>query len=150
MNRIGDLGARALATALRTNRSLMSLSLAGNNISDVGVSYLAEVLQRFLLTQEEILYRRRRIVNRRTQKKQLLEKLMQGWSEGERGGISKTELRSVESKCRHLKSKNQWSDRMNLSERTSEAIQFDSLTFYRNSKNKETQKHVKQGPQEKE
>ena len=42
-NSIGDDGCVSLATALRLNRTLLTLSLTGNCISDKGASCLAEV-----------------------------------------------------------------------------------------------------------
>lgn len=44
---------------LRWNRSLLSLSLAHNRIGDIGAQKLAEVLQPFKLRHEEVVERRR-------------------------------------------------------------------------------------------
>ena len=43
------------------NRTLLSLSLASNLISDVGCLALAKVLQRFALSHEEVVLRRKLI-----------------------------------------------------------------------------------------
>uniref|UniRef100_A0A8C9L9A4 Leucine rich repeat containing 71 n=1 Tax=Pavo cristatus TaxID=9049 RepID=A0A8C9L9A4_PAVCR len=57
-NRISDVGAEHIAEGLRWNRSLLSLSLAHNRIGDVGAQKLAEVLQPFKLRHEEVVQRR--------------------------------------------------------------------------------------------
>lgn len=44
--------------ALRTNRTLLALSLSNNRIGDQGAKSFSEVISRFALTFEEILYRR--------------------------------------------------------------------------------------------
>lgn len=43
-NQVGDEGVRHLASALRVNRTLLSLALANNKIGDKGATLLAEVL----------------------------------------------------------------------------------------------------------
>ncbi|XP_074989494.1 leucine-rich repeat-containing protein 71 isoform X13 [Calonectris borealis] len=58
-NRISDLGAGYIAQGLRLNRSLLSLSLANNDIGDAGAIRLAEVLGPFALTHAEVVERRR-------------------------------------------------------------------------------------------
>ncbi|XP_065714028.1 leucine-rich repeat-containing protein 71 [Patagioenas fasciata] len=58
-NRISDLGASHIAEGLRLNRSLLSLSLANNNIGDAGAARLAKVLGPFALTHTEVVERRR-------------------------------------------------------------------------------------------
>ncbi|KAM6106646.1 leucine-rich repeat-containing protein 71, partial [Phoenicopterus ruber ruber] len=58
-NRISDLGASYIAKGLRLNRSLLSLSLANNDIGDAGAVRLAEVLGPFALTHAEVVERRR-------------------------------------------------------------------------------------------
>ncbi|XP_040981910.1 leucine-rich repeat-containing protein 71 isoform X8 [Aquila chrysaetos chrysaetos] len=58
-NRISDLGAGYIAKGLRLNRSLLSLSLANNDIGDAGATRLAEVLGPFALTHGEVVERRR-------------------------------------------------------------------------------------------
>ncbi|KAM6229378.1 LOW QUALITY PROTEIN: leucine-rich repeat-containing protein 71 [Spheniscus humboldti] len=57
-NRISDLGGY-IAKGLRLNRSLLSLSLANNDIGDAGAIGLAEVLGPFALTHAEVVERRR-------------------------------------------------------------------------------------------
>eukprot|EP00076_Gallus_gallus_P029711 XP_015153924.1 leucine-rich repeat-containing protein 71 isoform X2 [Gallus gallus] len=58
-NCISDVGAGHIAEGLRWNRSLLSLSLAHNRIGDIGAQKLAEVLQPFKLRHEEVVERRR-------------------------------------------------------------------------------------------
>ncbi|XP_055334435.1 uncharacterized protein LOC129585680 isoform X1 [Paramacrobiotus metropolitanus] len=58
-NRISDLGLQYLVQALRFNRSLVTLVLTGNLITDLGISiFCKDLLTRFALTQEEALDRR--------------------------------------------------------------------------------------------
>ena len=52
---------REIFQCLRMNRSLLSLSLASNEIKDEGCKALAGVLQRFPLTHEEVVQRRKLI-----------------------------------------------------------------------------------------
>ncbi|XP_063226334.1 uncharacterized protein LOC134533064 isoform X2 [Bacillus rossius redtenbacheri] len=68
-NSITCEGARHLAEALRTNRILVCLLLAGNRIGDDGASWLAESLQRFPLTHSEARLRRRKNIQRLIQQK---------------------------------------------------------------------------------
>ncbi|XP_065138173.1 leucine-rich repeat-containing protein 71 [Paramisgurnus dabryanus] len=63
-NNIGDAGAIYIAQGLRFNRSLRCLSLSYNHIGDKGAAHLAEVLSSFALTHEEIVERRRLIMKR--------------------------------------------------------------------------------------
>uniref|UniRef100_A0A8B9PWG4 Leucine rich repeat containing 71 n=1 Tax=Apteryx owenii TaxID=8824 RepID=A0A8B9PWG4_APTOW len=58
-NHISDVGAGYIAEGLRLNRSLLSLSLAHNDIGDAGALRLAEVLAPFALTHAEVAERRR-------------------------------------------------------------------------------------------
>ncbi|XP_068271194.1 leucine-rich repeat-containing protein 71 [Nyctibius grandis] len=58
-NHISDLGAGYIAQGLRLNRSLLSLSLANNDIGDAGATRLAEVLGPFALSQAEVVEWRR-------------------------------------------------------------------------------------------
>ncbi|NXW45142.1 LRC71 protein, partial [Nyctiprogne leucopyga] len=57
-NCISDLGAGYIAGGLRLNRSLLSLSLANNDIGDAGAIKLAQVLGPFTLTHTEVVERR--------------------------------------------------------------------------------------------
>ncbi|XP_062453591.1 leucine-rich repeat-containing protein 71 [Rhea pennata] len=57
-NHISDVGAGYIAEGLRLNRSLLSLSLAHNDIGDAGALRLAEVLAPFALTHTEVVERR--------------------------------------------------------------------------------------------
>nr|XP_034320774.1 leucine-rich repeat-containing protein 71 isoform X20 [Crassostrea gigas] len=58
-NQISDQGAVDIANGLRMNRTLMSLSLASNQIGDKGAVKLGEVLSRFPLSHEEVVERRK-------------------------------------------------------------------------------------------
>jgi len=60
-NEIGDEGAKAIAKALRINRSLVSLSLSSNYIGDPGCIAVASSLKVFALSHEEIVERRKLI-----------------------------------------------------------------------------------------
>ncbi|XP_008330196.1 leucine-rich repeat-containing protein 71-like [Cynoglossus semilaevis] len=64
-NSIGDEGAAHIAKGLRFNRSLLFLSLAQNLIGDSGAAHLAEVLGDFALTHEEVVERRKQLLERR-------------------------------------------------------------------------------------
>ncbi|KAM8794296.1 leucine-rich repeat-containing protein 71 [Eudromia elegans] len=57
-NRISDAGAGYIADGLRFNRSLLSLSLSHNAVGDAGALRLAEVLAPFALTHAEVVERR--------------------------------------------------------------------------------------------
>ncbi|XP_068778164.1 leucine-rich repeat-containing protein 71 isoform X2 [Struthio camelus] len=57
-NHISDVGAGYIAEGLRLNRSLLSLSLSHNDIGDAGALRLAEVLAPFALTHTEVVERR--------------------------------------------------------------------------------------------
>ncbi|XP_032829740.2 leucine-rich repeat-containing protein 71 isoform X1 [Petromyzon marinus] len=57
-NCITDLGGGYIAHGLRLNRTLLCLSLAHNKIGDNGAVKLAEILARFPLTHEEVVQRR--------------------------------------------------------------------------------------------
>ena len=47
-NRIGDDGVNAISTSLRLNRTLLSLALANNHITDIGALSLARVSQNII------------------------------------------------------------------------------------------------------
>ncbi|KAG7278194.1 hypothetical protein CRUP_002156 [Coryphaenoides rupestris] len=63
-NSIGDAGAAHIAQGLRLNRALLCLCLSHNKIGDTGAAHLAKVLGRFALTHEEIVQRRRLLMDR--------------------------------------------------------------------------------------
>ncbi|XP_062265633.1 leucine-rich repeat-containing protein 71 [Platichthys flesus] len=65
-NRIGDTSARAahIAQGLRLNRALLFLSLCNNQIGDSGAAHLAAVLGEFALTHEEVVERRKLLLER--------------------------------------------------------------------------------------
>ncbi|XP_054859096.1 leucine-rich repeat-containing protein 71 isoform X1 [Eublepharis macularius] len=68
-NHITDVGAASLANGLRLNRSLLSLSLAHNRIGDEGALQLAEVLAPFALTHTEVVERRRLLLEKEYQER---------------------------------------------------------------------------------
>ncbi|XP_075764093.1 leucine-rich repeat-containing protein 71 isoform X2 [Pelodiscus sinensis] len=68
-NHITDLGAGYLAEGLRLNRSLLCLSLAHNQIRDQGALKLAEVLGPFALTHTEVVERRRLLLEKESQER---------------------------------------------------------------------------------
>ncbi|XP_015285039.1 PREDICTED: leucine-rich repeat-containing protein 71 [Gekko japonicus] len=63
-NHITDAGAASLANGLRLNRSLLSLSLSHNRIGDDGALKLAEILAPFALTHTEVVERRRLLLEK--------------------------------------------------------------------------------------
>eukprot|EP00117_Sycon_ciliatum_P040362 scpid73304/ scgid1492/ Leucine-rich repeat-containing protein 71 len=62
-----DIGAQAVARMLRFNRTLLMLALIGNNITDVGAGSIADALQMFELTHEEIVKRRYLLADRKNE-----------------------------------------------------------------------------------
>uniref|UniRef100_A0A672YVE0 Uncharacterized protein n=1 Tax=Sphaeramia orbicularis TaxID=375764 RepID=A0A672YVE0_9TELE len=64
-NSIGDAGAAYIAQGLRLNRALLFLSLSNNHIGDSGAAHLATILGEFTLTHEEIVERRKLLLERR-------------------------------------------------------------------------------------
>ncbi|XP_043391207.1 leucine-rich repeat-containing protein 71 isoform X5 [Chelonia mydas] len=68
-NHISDLGAGYIAEGLRLNRSLLCLSLAHNQIGDKGTLKLAEVLGPFALTHTEVVERRRLSLEKESQER---------------------------------------------------------------------------------
>ncbi|XP_060614606.2 leucine-rich repeat-containing protein 71 [Anolis sagrei] len=65
-NHITDVGAAHIANGLRLNRSLLSLSLAHNRIGDEGALKIAEILAPFALTHVEVVERRRLLLEKET------------------------------------------------------------------------------------
>ncbi|XP_061681279.1 leucine-rich repeat-containing protein 71 isoform X2 [Syngnathoides biaculeatus] len=63
-NHIGDVGAGHIAKGLRFNRTLLFLSLSNNHIGDSGAIQLATVLGEVVLTHEEIVQRRKLLLNK--------------------------------------------------------------------------------------
>ncbi|XP_070703175.1 leucine-rich repeat-containing protein 71 [Pempheris klunzingeri] len=63
-NSIGDAGATYIAQGLRLNRALLFLSLSNNQIGDSGAAHLAAILGEFALTHEEVLERRKLLLER--------------------------------------------------------------------------------------
>uniref|UniRef100_A0A3Q3WRW4 Uncharacterized protein n=1 Tax=Mola mola TaxID=94237 RepID=A0A3Q3WRW4_MOLML len=63
-NSIGDAGAAHIAQGLRLNRALLILSLSNNQIGDSGAARLAAILGDFALTHEEIVVRRKLLLER--------------------------------------------------------------------------------------
>ncbi|XP_042296346.1 leucine-rich repeat-containing protein 71 isoform X2 [Sceloporus undulatus] len=68
-NHITNVGATHIANGLRLNRSLLSLSLANNQIGDEGALKLAEVLGPFALTHMEVVERRRLLLEKECQER---------------------------------------------------------------------------------
>ncbi|KAM9340237.1 leucine-rich repeat-containing protein 71 [Symphorus nematophorus] len=64
-NSIGDEGATHIAQGLRLNRALLVLSLSNNQIGDSGAAHLAAVLAEFALTHEEVVERRKLLLERK-------------------------------------------------------------------------------------
>ncbi|XP_008279705.1 leucine-rich repeat-containing protein 71 [Stegastes partitus] len=63
-NSIGDAGATHIAKGLRLNRALLFLSLSSNQIGDSGAAHLAAILGKFALTHEEVVERRKLLLQR--------------------------------------------------------------------------------------
>ncbi|XP_068431940.1 leucine-rich repeat-containing protein 71 [Clinocottus analis] len=63
-NSIGDAGATHIAQGLRFNRGLLILSLCNNHIGDLGAAHLAAILGEFALTHEEVVERRKMLLER--------------------------------------------------------------------------------------
>uniref|UniRef100_A0A668A8H2 Leucine rich repeat containing 71 n=1 Tax=Myripristis murdjan TaxID=586833 RepID=A0A668A8H2_9TELE len=63
-NSIGDAGAAYIAQGLRLNRALLLLSLSNNRIGDTGAAHLAKTLGEFALTHEEIIARRKLLLEK--------------------------------------------------------------------------------------
>ncbi|XP_045914556.1 leucine-rich repeat-containing protein 71 isoform X9 [Micropterus dolomieu] len=64
-NSIGDAGAAHIAQGLRLNRALLFLSLSNNQIGDSGAAHLAAILGEFALTHEEVVERRKLLLERK-------------------------------------------------------------------------------------
>ncbi|KAK5854914.1 hypothetical protein PBY51_005064 [Eleginops maclovinus] len=63
-NAIGDAGATYIAQGLRLNRALLVLSLSNNQIGDSGAGHLAAILGEFPLTHEEVVERRKMLLEK--------------------------------------------------------------------------------------
>uniref|UniRef100_A0A671ULT3 Leucine rich repeat containing 71 n=1 Tax=Sparus aurata TaxID=8175 RepID=A0A671ULT3_SPAAU len=63
-NSIGDAGAEHIAQGLRLNCALLILSLSNNQIGDAGAAHLAAILGEFPLTHEEVVERRKLLLER--------------------------------------------------------------------------------------
>ncbi|EMP31343.1 Platelet endothelial aggregation receptor 1 [Chelonia mydas] len=72
-NNIGNADAKLIGQALSTlkssNKSLVSLTLSFNHISDLGAGYIAEVLGPFALTHTEVVERRRLLLEKESQER---------------------------------------------------------------------------------
>lgn len=62
-NCLGDAGAEHIARSLKFNRTLLVLNISSNDITDEGAEKLAEVLSKFPLTPEELVYRRKLLLH---------------------------------------------------------------------------------------
>ncbi|XP_040909678.1 leucine-rich repeat-containing protein 71, partial [Toxotes jaculatrix] len=63
-NSIGDAGAAHIAQGLRLNCALLFLSLSNNQIGDSGAAHLAAILGEFALTHEEVVERRKLLLEK--------------------------------------------------------------------------------------
>ncbi|XP_035038949.2 leucine-rich repeat-containing protein 71 isoform X3 [Hippoglossus stenolepis] len=67
-NRMGDTSARLIGSLLSTtrtsNKNLLSLNLAFNSIGDAGAAHIAQVLGDFALTHDEVVERRKMLLER--------------------------------------------------------------------------------------
>ncbi|XP_077446704.1 leucine-rich repeat-containing protein 71 isoform X4 [Stigmatopora argus] len=63
-NYIGDVGAGYIAKGLRFNRTLLFLTLSNNHIGDLGATQLAMVFGEIVLTHEEIVQRRKLLLEK--------------------------------------------------------------------------------------
>ncbi|MED6232917.1 hypothetical protein ATANTOWER_004217, partial [Ataeniobius toweri] len=63
-NNIRDAGAAHIAQGLRLNRTLVFLSLSNNQIGDSGAAHLAAILGEFALTHEEVVERRKLLLQK--------------------------------------------------------------------------------------
>ncbi|XP_040045717.2 leucine-rich repeat-containing protein 71 isoform X1 [Gasterosteus aculeatus] len=64
-NCIGDAGAAHIAQGLRFNRALLALSLCNNHIGDQGARHMAAILSEFALTHDEIVEKRKMLLERK-------------------------------------------------------------------------------------
>uniref|UniRef100_A0A8C0IXY4 Leucine rich repeat containing 71 n=1 Tax=Chelonoidis abingdonii TaxID=106734 RepID=A0A8C0IXY4_CHEAB len=87
-NNISDLGAGYIAEGLRLNRSLLCLSLAHNQIGDQGAHKLAEVLGPFALTHTEVVERRRLLLEKESQERSRSVRLLPGHAHPPEGNRS--------------------------------------------------------------
>ncbi|KAJ3171946.1 hypothetical protein HK101_011199 [Irineochytrium annulatum] len=69
MNRIGDAGAKAIAGSLKSNRVLTSLNLWDNMVGKDGAIDIAEVLSNYALMHDEIILRRKAIMELEKQRR---------------------------------------------------------------------------------
>ncbi|NWU89329.1 LRC71 protein, partial [Upupa epops] len=110
-NHISDQGAAAIAEGLRLNRSLLSLSLANNDIGDAGATKLAEVLGPFTLTHAEVVQRRRLLLAKASGWSRTILKVPDGSSEGPSGhhsNIAANKLHPAKLGKAPLKKKVRW------------------------------------------
>lgn len=75
-NDITDVGANALGEALRSNRTLQHLNLAGNEITDIGASNILCSLSEFYLTTNELKTKRQRLLEYLKLKKEVYDKCL--------------------------------------------------------------------------
>uniref|UniRef100_A0A3Q1EJY0 Leucine rich repeat containing 71 n=1 Tax=Acanthochromis polyacanthus TaxID=80966 RepID=A0A3Q1EJY0_9TELE len=120
-NSIGDAGAAHIAQGLRLNRALLFLSLSNNRIGDSGAAHLAAVLREFALTHEEVVERRKLLLQRtqstfnrsdsdQSSTEQLASvrcstSMSKGESKGKKKEASKKEEKSAGNKENHKSSK---------------------------------------------
>lgn len=75
-NRITDVGATYLATALRSNRSLNYLNLTNNMITDKGAKAIFDVMLSFPLSYSELIARNERYLKHLRKKHELIDKFI--------------------------------------------------------------------------
>lgn len=106
-NSLDDDCAKSLANMLRTNRTLVYLNLADNFVTDEGCKAIVEVLRVFPLKHEEIVLRRRKMLEILKRKRELLQEyLMKNQSDISRPRSESTLRKrgSSESRKSHRKS----------------------------------------------
>lgn len=82
-NRVTDVGAAYLATALRTNRCLNYLNLTNNAITDKGAKAILEVLMKFPLTYSELIAKNERYIRHLRKKHELIDTFITNVQNGE-------------------------------------------------------------------
>ncbi|KAK2830517.1 hypothetical protein Q5P01_018448 [Channa striata] len=88
-NSIGDAGAAHIAQGLRLNRALLFLSLSNNQIGDSGASHLAAILGEFALTHEEVVERRKLLLEKRQSRPSVSSSTSLSTTKGENKSTSK-------------------------------------------------------------
>lgn len=104
-NKITDLGASYIADMLKTNRQLLYLNIADNVITDKGACKILDALIHFSLTVEEILEQRQRLFEKLKKKAKLIEQMRADQRSGEvEKKDKKKELKSTSKKIKGAES----------------------------------------------